>query len=310
MTVHPPQRVLVLGATGMLGSTVFRTLCADPRYETFGTIRNESSMCHFDHALRPMLIPCMGFEGEAGLLATLSKARADVVINCVGIIKQLQKSSDPLESLAINAALPHRLARYCDLTGAKLIHFSTDCVFAGKAGQYREDDVPDATDLYGRSKLLGEVVYGNAVTLRTSIIGHELASAISLVDWFLSQIDEVKGFTRAIFSGLPTIEIGHVLRDLVLPNPTLRGLYHLSVDPINKHDLLNLVAEVYAKDIRVTPDERLVIDRSLNSDRFRAATGFIPKSWPDLIRAMHDDYCAADALTVRVHSAAIGNPLR
>lgn len=288
MTRHTTRRILVLGATGMLGSTVFRTFCADPRYETFGTIRSEGDMRHFDPALHPMLIPHIRFEGEAGLVTAITQSRPEVIINCVGIIKQLKKSSDHLESLLLNASLPHRLAKYCDMIGARLVHFSTDCVFSGKAGQYREDDVPDAYDLYGRSKFLGEIDYGNAVTLRTSIIGHELASARSLVDWFLSQTGEVKGYRRAVFSGLPTVEIARVLRDLVIPNSSLQGLYHLSVDPINKHDLLSLVASVYGKETRITPDDELVIDRSLKSDRFRSATGFVPKSWPDLIRAMHD----------------------
>lgn len=289
MTGQKRLRLLVLGATGMLGSTLFRTLSADPRYETFGTIRERNGVGHFHSALHPMLIPQVTVEGEAGLIAAFTRARPDVVINCVGIIKQLKQASEHLESLAINASLPHRLAKYCDMIGARLVHFSTDCVFSGKTGQYREDDTPDANDLYGRSKFLGEVHYGNAITLRTSIIGHETSSAHSLVDWFLSQTDEVKGYAKAVFSGLPTVEVASVLRDLVIPNDDLRGLYHLSVEPINKHDLLMLVAKTYGKKIKITPDERLVIDRSLNSDRFRSATGFTPKSWPDLIREMHDD---------------------
>ena len=284
-------RVLVLGATGMLGSTIFRGLNADQRYKTFGTIRNESDGHYFDPSIRKNLIPNIGLDADGGILAAFSEARPDVVINCVGIIKQLNKSRNHLESLSVNSIMPHRIAKYCDLVGARLVHFSTDCVFSGKDGHYREGDFPDAYDLYGRSKLLGEVDYGNAITLRTSIIGHELASSRSLVDWFLSQRIETKGFTRAVFSGLPTVEISRILRDIVIPNVELKGLYHLSVDPISKYELLTLVARVYGVEITIVPDEEVVIDRSLNSDRFRNAAGYIPKPWQNLISEMYVDYC-------------------
>lgn len=283
-------RVLVLGASGMLGSTLFQVFSRDPHLDTFGSIREASAMRHFAPELHDAMIPNIYLEGESGLLTAFAIAKPDVVINCIGIIKQLPNANDHLESLAINSTLPHRLAKYCDATGAKLVHFSTDCVFSGKQGLYKEEDSPDAYDLYGRTKLLGEVSYKNSITLRTSIIGHELNRSKSLADWFLSQSGEVKGFTKAVFSGLPTIEVARVVKEHVIPNPELSGLYHLSVDPINKYDLLNLVAQTYGKSIKIIPDDKLVIDRSLNSDRFRAATGFKPRPWPDLIKDMHEEY--------------------
>jgi dTDP-4-dehydrorhamnose reductase len=285
-------RVLVLGATGMLGSTIFRILSADNSIETFGTLRAAQGVRRFAHHLHKALIPDIQVGNESGVLAAFAHAKPHVVINCIGIIKQLPEAYNHLESLAINSILPHRLAKYCGLFGARFIHFSTDCVFSGKSGQYRETDPGDATDLYGRTKLLGEVDYEHALTLRTSIIGHELTTNNSLIDWFLSQTDEVRGFRKAFFSGMPTVEIAQVVRDMVIPNPSLRGLYHLSVDSIDKNELLRLVAETYSKDIVITPDDELVIDRSLNSDRFRTATGFEPKPWPELIRDMHADYVA------------------
>ena len=283
-------RVLILGSTGMLGSALFRVLSGDARFDTFGTVRNAAGVEHFAPEIRMKLIPNIGLEGEKGLLSAFSLAKPDIVVNCVGIIKQQPTANDHLECLAINSALPHRLAKFCAMVGARLVHFSTDCVFSGKSGQYKEGDFPDAHDLYGRTKFLGEVDYANAITLRTSIIGHELASTRSLIDWFLSQSVEVKGFRKAIFSGLPTVEVARVLRDFVIPNPHLHGLYHLSVDPINKYDLLGLVAKKYNKEISIHPDEELTIDRSLNSDRFRLATGFSPKSWSELISDMYSDY--------------------
>jgi dTDP-4-dehydrorhamnose reductase len=182
--------------------------------------------------------------------------------------------------------LPHRLARLAALVDARLIHVSTDCVFTGKKGDYRESDVPDAQDLYGRSKLLGEVDYPNAITLRTSIIGTELRDAHGLVGWFLAQRGSVKGYSKAVFSGLPTVALAHVIRDYVLPNPALRGVWHVSAAPIAKYDLLKLVAAEYGMDIDIVPDDTLVIDRSLDSSRFRLETGWKPLSWPTLIASM------------------------
>lgn len=283
-------RILVLGVTGMLGSTLFRALSADQSLDTFGTMRDASGARHFAPGLQDALIPNVQFEGEVGILNAFAIAQPDIVINCIGIIKQLPNSNDHLESLAINASLPHRLAKYCSVFGARLVHFSTDCVFSGKQGEYKESDFPDAHDLYGRSKFLGEVDYANTLTLRTSIIGHEMSGSKSLVDWFLSQSGTVKGFSKAIFSGLPTIELARVVRQFVIPNPALEGLYHLSVDPINKYDLLSLVADVYEKDIEIIADDKLVIDRSLNSDKFRGSTGFSPRPWRELIEDMHDYY--------------------
>lgn len=284
------KRILVLGASGMLGSTLFRALSMNPEFQTFGTIREVSTKRHFASEFHNALISNVHLDGELGLLSAFAVAKPDVVINCIGIIKQLSNTNDYLENLSINAMFPHRLAKYCDVMNARLVHFSTDCIFTGKQGLYREEDFPDANDLYGRTKFLGEVSYKHSLTLRTSIIGHELNRSKSLVEWFLSQSDEVKGFTKAVFSGMPTIEVARVIMEYVIPNLEISGLYHLSVDPINKYDLLNLVANIYGKKIKITPDDQFVIDRSLNSDRFRRATGFKPTPWPELIKTMHEEY--------------------
>jgi len=205
----------------------------------------------------------------------------------VGLVKQLAEADDPLTAIPINSLLPHRLARLSQVCSARFIHISTDCVFSGSKGMYVESDVPDALDLYGRSKLLGEVDYPNSVTLRTSIIGHELAGARSLVGWFLAQTGTIKGFNRAFFSGLPTVELARVIRDFVIPNSNIRGLYHVAAGRINKYDLLKLIASVYEKSIDIAPDDKLVIDRSLNGERFREATGYVAPEWQALIKTMH-----------------------
>jgi dTDP-4-dehydrorhamnose reductase len=281
------RSILVLGATGMLGNAMMHVFTGDERFEVRGTARSERSRSLLPADLRDHVLTGVDAENFDSLTAVLARTKPDVVINCIGLIKQLADANDPLVALPVNALLPHRLARLCAIRDTRLVHVSTDCVFDGAKGGYVEGDRPDAYDLYGRSKLLGEVDYPNAITLRTSIIGHELGSANALIEWFLSQEGRTKGYQRAVFSGLPTAELARVIRDYVLPRPEMHGLYHVSAAPINKYDLLKLVAEVYGKAIEIEPDDALRIDRSLNSDRFRQATGYEPPAWPDLVALMH-----------------------
>ncbi len=281
------SRVLVLGASGMLGNVVLRLFAQSPGHVTVGSARSAGILRRLPPELRDHLICGVDVENVDSLTRLFAAARPDIVINCIGLVKQLAEADDPLAAIPINALLPHRLARLCDVAGARLIHMSTDCVFAGTKGMYTEDDRSDANDLYGRSKYLGEVDCPNAVTLRTSIIGHELDGAHGLVGWFLAQDGGVKGFTRAIFSGLPTVELARVIRDFVIPRPELRGVHHVSAEPINKYELLKLVAREYGRSTAITPDDQLGIDRSLDSTRFRSLTGYAPPPWPELVRTMH-----------------------
>jgi len=281
------MRILIVGVTGMLGNALFRHFQTNPAFTTLGTLRGSRARTSFSNAFDAIL-EGVDAENFDSITRAVELARPDVVINAVGLIKQLASSKDPLNALPINALFPHRLARLCAVAGARLVHVSTDCVFSGSRGGYTEKDRADADDLYGRSKLLGEVDYSHAITLRTSIIGHELGSRNGLVSWFLSQQDKVHGFTRAIFSGFPTIEIANIIESRVLPNPELHGLYHVASAPISKHDLLKLVAQIYDQQIEIVPDESLVIDRSLDASRFNHATGYQPPTWPELIRSMRN----------------------
>lgn len=280
--------VLVLGAAGMLGNAMLRLFADSPEYEAWGSVRSTGSMRLLPAKLKDRVIAGVDVENIDSLASLLATVRPDVLINCIGLVKQLSEADDPLQAIPINSLLPHRLARLCQLAGARLVHVSTDCVFDGRKGMYREEDPADAQDLYGRSKHLGEVDYPNAVTLRTSIIGHELASSHGLVGWFLAQEGPVRGFTRAVFSGLPTVELARVIRDRVLPRPDLHGLYHVSAEPIAKYELLKLVAAAYGRNNMIAPDDKLVIDRSLDSTRFRQLTGYTPPAWPQLVQSMHE----------------------
>ena len=281
------MRVLILGASGMLGNAMIRVLSERPELQVYGTIRSESAKRFFTAEIAERLIPGIDVEHHDSLVLAYAKARPDVVINCVGLIKQLADAEDPLQAIPINSLLPHRLARLCQLSGSRLIHMSTDCVFSGSKGNYVESDPSDAEDLYGRSKFLGEVDYPHAITLRTSIIGHELQSSHGLIDWFLSQKERCNGYTKAIFSGLPTAALAQLVRDVILHHTELHGVYHVAAQPISKFDLLRLVAQVYEKPIEITPSDKLVIDRSLNAERLRKATGYIAPSWAELVGLMH-----------------------
>ena len=213
-----------------------------------------------------------------------------MVVNCIGVIKQLPGAHDPIVSIGINSLFPHRLRALCHAAGARLIHVSTDCVFSGRKGMYAEADPSDAEDLYGRSKFLGEVGGEGAVTLRTSIIGRELSGTSGLVEWFLAQRGgKAEGYSRAIFSGLTSIALARVILDVAASHPELSGVYHVSVDPISKLDLLRLLNDAFDARVEIAPNDRVAIDRSLDSSRFRAATGFTPPSWPDLVREMAED---------------------
>ncbi|WP_027910594.1 SDR family oxidoreductase [Pseudomonas sp. URMO17WK12:I4] len=283
------MKVLVLGVTGMLGNAVFRVFSADATYQAWGTLRSAAALRHFPQNSHARLLCGVDVLDQDTLTHLMARVKPDVVINCVGLIKQLADANDPLTALPINAMLPHRLARLCELSGARLIHVSTDCVFSGRKGLYRDTDLSDAEDLYGKSKYIGELhEQAHAITLRTSIIGHELGSNHALVEWFLSQQNSVRGFTKAIFSGLPTVELARVMKDFVIAHPQLNGLYHVAAEPIDKFRLLSLVAAQYGKTIEIRPDDALVIDRSLDGARFRDATGYVAPNWPELIRRMHE----------------------
>ena len=231
---------------------------------------------------------------DAEKFETVEKAifeiRPQVVFNAVGIIKQLPTSKNVVKTLTINSIFPHRLAETVEKTGARLINISTDCVFDGEKGNYTEEDISNATDVYGKSKNLGEVTGENCLTLRTSIIGRELQTSHSLVEWFLSNRGKkVKGFVNAIYSGFPTIVLADIIADLIENYPNLSGLYHVSAEPINKFELLELINEAYQAGVEIEPSADFRIDRSLDSTRFRKETGFKPLNWRELIKIMADD---------------------
>ena len=260
------------------------------RYEVLGTVRSAGPP-HADPSGGASFARLVG-GGDANNLERIrgivAAFRPHVVINCVGIVKQLAEAKQHVPSIYVNALFPHLVNQVCEEVGARLIHFSTDCVFSGKKGNYVETDIADADDLYGRSKLLGDVTGRGALTLRTSIIGHEIGTRHGLVEWFLSQKVSVQGYTKALFSGLPTVEIARVLDVYILGSPEIEGLYNISASPISKYHLLRLVGQEYGVTTEIRATDAVVTDRTLDSTRFRAATGYRPPHWTDLVRAMRD----------------------
>jgi dTDP-4-dehydrorhamnose reductase len=277
------MRVLILGASGMLGHAAFQVLSGMSGLKVLGASR---SAVDLGEGSRARLLSGVDALQPDDLHRAFAWARPEVVVNAVGLVKQLENAADPLVTVPVNTLLPHRLKLLCGVAGARLVHVSTDCVFTGSKGGYTEEDVTDALDLYGVSKRLGEVDAPHAITLRTSIIGRELRTRHGLVEWFLNAGPAVAGFRQAVFSGLTTVELARVIGEFVIPRPELSGVHHVSVEPINKFDLLKLLNQAYGLDRTITPDDKLVIDRSLNSDRFRAATGYQPPAWPDMLARM------------------------
>lgn len=280
------MKILILGGGGMLGSQVWRHFNA--KHEVWVALRKAASAYRkFGLFSEDRVITNFDAASSESLVRAFKISKPDAVINCVGIIKQLKEAHDPLTSIVINSLLPHRLAELGEACGARVVHISTDCVFSGRRGNYREEDISDAEDLYGKSKFLGELHYSNAVTIRSSIIGHELETRSGLVEWFLSQQGKtIKGFRKAIYTGFTTQEMARIIEMVLTRFPELHGLWQVSSEPINKYDLLQIARKHYNWQGEILPDETFVCDRSLNSERFRTRTGYAPPPWEEMIREM------------------------
>jgi dTDP-4-dehydrorhamnose reductase len=278
------MRVLILGGAGMLGHKLCQYF--RPRHETWTTVLfGPETLLPYDVIDQDKLISCVDILDFDAVVRVMARVRPQAVINGIGIIKQLKAAQDPLISVAINSLFPHRLGELCRACGARLIHMSTDCVFTGRKGNYTETDVSDAEDLYGRSKYLGEVGAPGCLTVRTSIIGRELNTTNGLIEWFLSNHGKtVRGYRRAIYSGLTTTALARILAEILENHPQLEGLYQVSSESITKYDLLSLVNQEFRTQITIEPDDEHVCNHSLDSSRFRTATGIVFPSWPEMIR--------------------------
>jgi dTDP-4-dehydrorhamnose reductase len=275
----------------MLGHALFHYLAENAALDVFATVR---SMKELSGWLPPDRLKNVRSDVDIhqtdSLVKVFAEVKPDLVVNCIGVIKQIPEAQDPLTTITANALLPHRVALLCRTVGARMIHVSTDCVFDGEKGCYTESDFSNAADLYGRTKYLGEVYYPHCITLRTSIIGHELKGNYGLVEWFLRQEEKVRGFRKVIYSGFPTVELSRIISDYVIPNPEMTGLYHVSSNPVSKYELLKLINIQYDKKIEIEPEDSFQLDRSLDSSIFRSLTGYNPPTWTELVGEMHKYY--------------------
>lgn len=277
------MRILVLGGDGMLGHRLLAVLARE--HSVRATLRHALSTYAGQGLFGPdSAIGGVDVQDFAAVERAVAAFRPDAVINAVGVVKQRDSALDPMASITVNALLPHRLADLCARIGARLILVGTDCVFSGRRGFYSETDDPDPVDLYGRSKLLGEIAdAAHVLTLRTSIIGTELGRRQGLLEWFLGQSGAVRGFTRAVFSGLTAIELARVIERLLTDHRDLAGLYHVAAAPIDKAALLMLLRDAFGLRTEIIPDPSVLIDRSLDPTRFREATGYQAPTWTQMV---------------------------
>ena len=284
------QKILVMGGTGMLGHKLVQAL--GDRCEVTATFRE----CDGPWRRLPLFtetVQAVGGVDAADFEAVrqvVERTRPEVVVNCIGVVKQLDAASDTVTTMQINALFPHRLADICGAVGSRLIHISTDCVFSGRVGDYDESDMPDAEDLYGRSKQLGEVIRPGCLSIRTSIIGREITKAVGLLEWLFGRRGRVvDGFTRAVFSGLTTLEFSRILAQVVSDHGDLAGLYHVASEPITKFDLLSRINHALDLGIDIEAVDEPTINRSLDGSRFVEATGIRVPSWDKMISDLATD---------------------
>lgn len=284
------KRILILGGTGMLGHILWERL--SHRFpNVYTTIRRSIEDYENDRLLRSDRvidhIDVMDYRIFEGVVRAI---KPDVILNCIGITKRREDPINSIPSIVLNALFPHKLAKLAADIKAKVIHFSTDCVFDGRTGHYLDDTLPNATDLYGRTKALGEVTGNNVLTLRSSFIGKEMCEGTELLEWFLSQKTTVRGFKNAIYTGLTTLELSRVIEKLILDYPDASGLYNVSSEPINKFDLLSLIGEKMHRSVEIIPDESFHCDRSLDSERFRRDFGYTPPTWTKMVEELSQEY--------------------
>lgn len=282
------MRCLILGGDGMLGHQLLTSwrqqheVCVTvrgplPTYSQYGLFNPDNSFANVDVCNAERVLEVMG------------EFRPDAVINCVGIIKQRSMAKQSIPSIQINSIVPHRLSLICAAAGARFVHLSTDCIFNGRRGNYLQTDHADAEDLYGLTKYLGEVRENSAITIRSSIIGMELSRKHSLVEWFLAQRGTIKGFTKAIYTGVTTIEMARIIEHILTKESELRGVWQVASEPINKYELLcSLAAQLGRRDITIEPDHTFHCDRSLDGSEFTNRTGYRVPSWKRMLEELAD----------------------
>lgn len=284
------MRILIVGANGMIGSAFFRAMSKQQSWKVFGTLRSPETKSNFFFNNSENIFGGIDICNSCQISSLLENVNPTILINCAGITKQREKSSTRSTVIASNATAPHVIAEICKNKGIRMIHLSTDCVFSGKSGNYKEIDIPDSDDLYGRTKAMGEPTGDHVMTIRTSVIGHEISNRHGLLEWFLSQKNSCDGYKKAFFSGLTTDTLANVIKEHVIPNHLMTGLFNIAAKKISKYDLLKIIADVYQSGVHINPDSKTVLDRSLDPTRFNTTTGFIAPGWDFMVKKMYIEW--------------------
>tara|TARA_Y100000589_G_scaffold133471_1_gene127488 strand:+ start:2353 stop:3228 length:876 start_codon:yes stop_codon:yes gene_type:complete len=284
------KKIFILGVNGMIGYSLFKYLEKNDDFETYGFLRDKKKFINNKNIILNNNIKELNCLDINKMRSYIMTTEPEFIINCTGIVKQNPLINNIALSIELNSLFPHYLSNMSRDFGFKLIQFSTDCVFSGKSGNYKEEDCADAVDIYGRTKFLGEVKEKNCITIRTSFIGHELFNKWGLISWFLSQKNPIIGFKNVIYSGLTTLEIAKIIEKLIIPNKKLEGLYHISSIPIDKYSLLQIINNIYQKNIYIKKDLSNISDKSLNSYKFKNETGYKAIEWETAIGELKDFY--------------------
>jgi len=282
------MKVYILGISGMLGSRIFLEFQKKKGFDVRGCLRG--NLNPFIIKYKKKINVRIDAKNIKKISSILKSFKPDYVINCIGYIKQkISTNTNDRDIFFVNSIFPHEIYKITKLINSRFIHFSTDCVFDGKKGNYKETASSNVKDIYGISKFLGEVKYSKSLTIRTSIIGHEFYSKKGLLEWFLNQSKLCYGYSRVFFSGLTTLEISNFVYFYIKKNIKIHGLIHLSSKKISKLNLLKKIAKIYNKKIVIKKDSSKKIDRSLNCSFIKKRISYKVPNWDVMIREMRSN---------------------
>lgn len=279
------KKILILGIDGMIGHKIAQLL--EQENNLFGTTRKTIGPKKLGLKTSNLIKKDFDKNQSLGFLDNLNP---DIIINCIGITTR-RINNDNISNLEfINSRLPHYLNEWTEKNDKRLIHFSTDCVYSGKSGMYTESDNPDAIDLYGKSKAIGEINNTKALTIRTSLIGREVYNHTELFEWlYKNKSGKVYGYENVYYSGLTTIRMSKILEKIINYYPDLQGVFNISSKPITKYSLLKLINRHFKFEIQVKKDLKIKSNKVLISKKITEITDIEIPTWEDLILEFKED---------------------
>lgn len=285
------MRILILGGNGMIGHKIFQVI-SNKHLDTWVLFKKSFNDISFNEIFnKTNIIDNFDLSNFHKLSTLLNNLKPEVIINAVGITIRRGIDNIPSKSIQINSALPHFINEWVILNNKRLIHFSTDCVFSGDQGSYTENSIPDARDIYGKSKALGEVSSKNTLTLRGSMIGREIENKTELLEWVLSQRNkQLKAFSNVIYSGITTIRMAKLVLKIIEEFPQMHGIYNVSSECISKYDLIKLFVKEFNISIDIISDDSYISKKDLDSTKFYNELGIDKPNWNDLIIELINDY--------------------